>query len=86
MGVQKLKEKRKQVALGTVVWECQKFHNSARTDGLQLSHWIKCLKDSSGEVRLAEPGPYHFAKYDKKVRLCTKPWIVFVMNGYVPSY
>ena len=56
------------MALGTVVWEHRQFSNPARGDGLQLGHWIKCLKDSAGEVRLADPGPYHFAKYDKKVR------------------
>lgn len=66
---QKLKERRKQEALGTVVWEHRRFTNPARTDGLQLGHWIKCLKDSAGEVRLADPGPYHFAKYNKKARL-----------------
>lgn len=55
------------MALGTVVWEHRQFSNPARGDGLQLGHWIKCLKDSAGEVRLADPGPYHFAKYDKKV-------------------
>ena len=68
--LQKLREKRKQAARGTVVWQFKPFTNPARSDGLQLSHWVKCYKDSAGGVRQADEGPYHFAKYSKKARCC----------------
>lgn len=65
--LQKLKEKRKQASQGTVVWQHAPFTNPARGDSLVLRHWVKAFRDNAGATRLADPGPYHFAKYNKKV-------------------
>ena len=50
-----------------VTWQWQGFLNQGRSDGLQLHHWAKCLKDPAGSVRLAESGDYRYAKYNKRV-------------------
>lgn len=34
-----------------------------------LEHWVKCYKDPAGKARPADEGEYHFAKYNKKVRI-----------------
>ncbi len=62
---------------GQVTFQWGKFTNPARSDGLQLEHWIKCYKDAAGRVVPADPGPYPFAKYNKKVcvRACVCAWV-----------
>lgn len=51
-----------------VTWRWQPFSNPARTDNLQLEHWVKCYRDPAGKVRPADEGEYSFAKYNKKVQ------------------
>jgi hypothetical protein len=53
---------------GTVVYRLLPFANQARSDGLQLLHWVKGYKDATGRVRDAHEGDYQFAKYNKQVR------------------
>lgn len=57
---------------GTVTYEWRAFDNQARTDGLRLTHWVKCYRDAQGNVTPAEAGEYSFAKYNKHVSgICT---------------
>lgn len=52
-----------------VTWQCRRFTNPARADGLELQHWVKCHKEvSTGMVKPVDGGEYQFAKYNKKVR------------------
>lgn len=62
---QGLAEKRKQK--GLVSWQNRSFSNQARSDGLQLRHWVKCAKDATGRVREVQEGDYPFAKCNKQV-------------------
>ncbi|KAN0097425.1 hypothetical protein V8E55_001871 [Tylopilus felleus] len=57
----RLKQKPNLGGGGTVKWEHRPFTNSARSDALQLSHWVK-LSDPTGD--------YPFAKYNVQ----TKPF------------
>ena len=50
-----------------MTWQWRPFENQGRKDGLKLKHWAKCLKDPTGKVKLADPGDYQYAKYNKKV-------------------
>ncbi|KAF5390633.1 hypothetical protein D9757_002634 [Collybiopsis confluens] len=54
----RLKQKPNLGGGGKVKWEWRKFRNSARSDSLELSHWVKASQDADAE--------YKFAKYDKK--------------------
>ncbi|KAK9471669.1 uncharacterized protein V1510DRAFT_419299 [Dipodascopsis tothii] len=45
-------------------WTWRKFTNEARTDGLELSHWVKGAPADDGEAVAAE---YPFAKFNKQV-------------------
>ena len=71
-----------------VTWRWQGFSNSARTDGLQLEHWVKCYKDPTGKVKPAEEGEYSFAKYNKKVweplQGCHLPCLKLAAHGSCP--
>ena len=68
-----LKDKRK-ITARTVTWQWQPFRNSARTDQLQLKHWVKkavggaqptLMGTNGGDVG----GDYAFAKYNKKIQM-----------------
>jgi DNA methyltransferase 1-associated protein 1 len=52
---------------GTVTFQRKAFTNPARSDKLELYHWVKGYKDVTGRVRDADEGEYAFAKYNKKV-------------------
>lgn len=62
-----MKQKPKASSKGNVTYQWKQFHNPARTDILQLSHWVKGYKDVTGRVRDADEGEYTFAKFNKKV-------------------
>ena len=52
-----------------VTWQWRSFTNPARTDGLELQHWVKCHKElATGTVKPVDGGEYQFAKYNKKAR------------------
>lgn len=68
-----LKDKRK-ITARTVTWQWLPFRNSARTDSLQLKHWVKravggaqpaLMGTNGGDVG----GDYAFAKYNKKIEM-----------------
>lgn len=68
-----LKDKRK-ITARTVTWQWMPFRNSARSDGLQLKHWVKravggaqptLMGTNGGDVG----GDYAFAKYNKKIEM-----------------
>ena len=68
-----MKDKRK-ITARTVTWQWQPFRNSARTDQLQLKHWVKkavggaqptLMGTNGGDVG----GDYAFAKYNKKIEM-----------------
>ena len=40
------------------------FKNEARTDGLELRHWVECYRDAAVQIGPCEEGPYVFAKYN----------------------
>ncbi len=61
------KTKPKPSTKGTVTFQWKSFHNPARTDKLELCHWVKGYKDITGRVRDADESEYQFAKYNKKV-------------------
>ena len=63
--LQGLAEKRQKK--GPVTWQYRLFANQARSDGLQLTHWVKCAKDVTGNVRPVADGDYPFAKCNKEV-------------------
>lgn len=76
-----LKTKRK-VSARKVSWSWQPFKNSARTDGLQLKHWVKKSLVQQRDEEMIEQsqldtsgygcdigGDYAFAKYNKKVEV-----------------
>jgi len=50
-----------------VTWQNRSFTNQARSDGLQLRHWVKCAKDAHGRVREVQEGDYQYAKCNKQV-------------------
>ncbi|KAF5359043.1 hypothetical protein D9758_004758 [Tetrapyrgos nigripes] len=52
----RLKQKPNLGGGGKVKWEWRKFKNQARTDSLELSHWVKASTDADTE--------YAFAKYN----------------------
>jgi DNA methyltransferase 1-associated protein 1 len=60
-------QKPKPSAKGTVVYRRKPFKNQARTDNLELVHWVKGFKDATGRIRDAHEGDYVYAKYNKKV-------------------
>lgn len=52
----------------TPTYQYLAFKNSARTDGLQLKHWIKTVREPNGSLRSdQEDSEYHFAQFDTKV-------------------
>lgn len=54
-----------------MTWQWRRFTNPARTDGLELQHWVKCHKElATGTVKPVDGGEYQFAKYNKKARAC----------------
>jgi hypothetical protein len=59
------------------VW--RPFTNEARTDHLQLQHWVKVNLDATGKIKEKEEEPYYFAKYNVKVRtfLDADVWYIF---------
>jgi DNA methyltransferase 1-associated protein 1 len=59
--------KPKPLTKGTTTYLWKPFTNPARTDELELYHWVRCIKDASGRVRDAEEGEYPYAKFNKKV-------------------
>lgn len=67
--MQKKENKPKAATKGVVTFQYKAFKNPARSDDLQLTHWVKGYKDASGRVRDAEEGEYVYAKFNKKVRL-----------------
>ncbi|GFR42025.1 hypothetical protein Agub_g2841, partial [Astrephomene gubernaculifera] len=54
---------------GIITYQYRPFKNSARTDGLELFHWLKCSKGANGVIREPEDTEYPYAKYNKKVQL-----------------
>ncbi len=52
---------------GIPTYQCRPFRNSARTDGFELIHWVKCYKAPNGVIREPEDNDYPYAKYNKKV-------------------
>lgn len=54
---------------GVVTYQWQAFANPARSDGLQLQHWVKCFRDKHGVVTMADAGDYPFAKYNIKAQV-----------------
>lgn len=50
-----------------MTYQWRKFKNEARTDGLELEHWVKCFRDHLGKIRPESEGEYKYAKYDRKV-------------------
>lgn len=52
---------------GIPTYQLRPFKNTARTDGLELTHWVKCHKTATGLIKEPEE-EYSFAKYNKKVR------------------
>lgn len=70
-----LKDKRK-ITARTVTWQWQPFRNSARTDSLQLKHWVKKAIGGAQQTLMGTNGgdvggDYAFAKYNKKVDMIT---------------
>lgn len=57
------------LGLTQVTYQWRKFRNEARTDGLELEHWVKCYRDHLGKIRPETEGEYKYAKYDRKVCL-----------------
>lgn len=54
---------------GQITFQWMPFSNPARSDGLQLSHWVKCYKDAtSGRITPADK-EYPFAKYNKTIKV-----------------
>ena len=51
---------------GIPTYQLRPFKNTARTDGLELTHWVKCHKTATGLIKEPEE-EYSFAKYNKKV-------------------
>lgn len=62
-----LLKKPKPSTKGIVTYQYRTFTNSARTDGLELSHWLKCYKGANGVIREPDETEYPYAKYNKKV-------------------
>ncbi|KAG2439980.1 hypothetical protein HXX76_004098 [Chlamydomonas incerta] len=54
---------------GIITYQYRSFKNSARTDGLELRHWLKCYKGANGVIREPDDSEYPYAKYNKKVQL-----------------
>jgi DNA methyltransferase 1-associated protein 1 len=65
-----VKAKPKPSTKGIPTWQYKPFKNSARSDGLELTRWVKSFKDLNGRVREPEDSDYYFAKFNKKVRPC----------------
>ncbi|KAJ7572487.1 hypothetical protein C8J56DRAFT_989173, partial [Mycena floridula] len=57
----RLKQKPNLSGAGKVKWECRSFKNSARTDSLQLSHWVKV---SSNPNAGKSPNKHSNARYN----------------------
>lgn len=62
-------KKPKVLTKGIVVYRLKPFRNPARSDNLELRHWVKGYKDAAGRVRDAEEGDYPFARFNKKVQV-----------------
>ncbi|EFJ48896.1 hypothetical protein VOLCADRAFT_104620 [Volvox carteri f. nagariensis] len=54
---------------GIITYQYRPFKNAARTDGLELLHWLKCYKGANGVIREPDDSEYPYAKYNKKVQL-----------------
>ncbi|KAG2495242.1 hypothetical protein HYH03_006515 [Edaphochlamys debaryana] len=54
---------------GIVTYQYKPFKNQARTDDLELCHWVKCYKGANGIIREPDDSEYPYAKYNKKVQL-----------------
>ncbi|KAJ3754894.1 hypothetical protein EV360DRAFT_96377 [Lentinula raphanica] len=52
----RLKQKPNLGGGGSVKWEWRSFKNGARSDSLELGHWVKAVQNPSAD--------YHFAKYN----------------------
>jgi hypothetical protein len=52
---------------GNVTYQYRQFKNQARTDGLELWHWVKCYKGANGDIRDPEESEYPMVKFNKKV-------------------
>jgi hypothetical protein len=69
---------------GIPTYQYRPFKNSARTDGLELCHWIKCYKGTTGLIK--EPDEdYPFAKYNKKASACSTRAATDCMSRAPPS-
>ncbi len=80
-GLKKKKDKQakpKPSSKGTVIFRLKPFRNQARSDNLELVHWVKGFKDATGRIRDADEGDYAFVKYNKRVRAgcCLAGWLV----------
>lgn len=69
-----LLKKPKPSTKGIVTYQYRTFTNSARTDGLELSHWLKCYKGANGVIREPDETEYPYAKYNKKVTRVGGRW------------
>lgn len=58
---------------GIITYQYRSFKNSARSDGLELWHWLKCYKGANGVIREPDDSEYPYAKYNKKVRRVRAP-------------
>lgn len=52
---------------GIITYQYRPFKNAARTDELELFHWLKCSKGTNGIIREPDDSEYPYAKYNKKV-------------------
>eukprot|EP01024_Parvocaulis_polyphysoides_P025382 TRINITY_DN2316_c0_g1_i3.p1 TRINITY_DN2316_c0_g1~~TRINITY_DN2316_c0_g1_i3.p1 ORF type:complete len:417 (+),score=74.06 TRINITY_DN2316_c0_g1_i3:24-1253(+) len=63
---------RSQKTNSNVAYRRKAFVNQARTDGLELKHWVKCLKDPHQPDKVTEVDEgqeYPFAKFNKKINM-----------------
>ncbi|KAJ7584333.1 hypothetical protein C8J56DRAFT_950702 [Mycena floridula] len=69
----RLKQKPNLSGAGKVKWECRSFKNSARTDSLRLSHWVKASSDPNAEYTFARyniaPSAVYTYSHDEYTRL-----------------
>jgi hypothetical protein len=63
------------------VW--RPFTNEARTDHLQLQHWVKVNLDATGKIKEKEEEPYYFAKYNVKVRAFLRGDVLLLSQTYM---
>ncbi|KAJ7573081.1 hypothetical protein C8J56DRAFT_985102 [Mycena floridula] len=83
----RLKQKPNLSGAGKVKWECRSFKNSARTDSLQLSHWVKVSSNpnagkspnihSNARYNIAPSAVYTYP-HDEYMRLMRAWWCVLI--------